>query len=48
MSDAIKQKRDEELVWIWKDKVKWMLQLVKLIDIQYSTQLLTLLSALTK
>ena len=22
MSEAIKQKRDEELVWIWKDKVK--------------------------
>jgi hypothetical protein len=22
MSETIKQKRDEELVWIWKDKVK--------------------------
>ena len=22
MSEAIKQKRDEELVWIWKDKVR--------------------------
>ena len=31
MSETIKQKRDEELVWIWKDKVKWMLRLVKLI-----------------
>ena len=33
MSEAIKGKRDEELVWIWKDKVKRMpvLQLVKLI-----------------
>ena len=48
MSEAIKQKRDEELVWIWKDKVKCMLQLVRLIDIQYFTQFLTLLSALTK
>ena len=31
MSETIKEKREEELVWIWKDKVKLMLQLVKLI-----------------
>ena len=29
MSEAIKEKRDEELVWIWKDKVKQILQLIK-------------------
>ena len=29
MSKMIKEKRDKELVWIWKDKVGRILQLVK-------------------
>ena len=29
MSKIIKEKRDKELVWIWKDKVGRILQLIK-------------------
>ena len=29
MSKIIKENRDKELVWIWKDKVKRILQVVK-------------------